>query len=109
MPSLDRLRCEQAMNTDGRENPNHRVTWPRNRAHGAVGQNRSRSIKWAEKQEKFQPKEMCFFLTSTFIVRTYRDFARDRDVNPVRSNGILGRIAPAFSPDISETGFPGVR
>src|SRR5258708_3163782 len=55
------------MKTAGRENPNHRVTWPRNRAHGAVGQNRSRSIKWAEKQEKFQPKEMCFFLTSTFI------------------------------------------
>jgi hypothetical protein len=40
---------------------------PRNRALGAVGQNRSRSIKWAEKQEKFQPKEMCFFLTSSFI------------------------------------------
>ena len=40
---------------------------PRNRAHGAVGQNRSRSISWAAKQEKFQPKEMCFFLTSTFI------------------------------------------
>ena len=32
-----------------------------------VGQNRSRSLKWAEKQENFQPKEMCFFLTSTFI------------------------------------------
>jgi len=30
-----------------------------------VGQNRSRSLKWAEKQENFQPKEMCFFLTST--------------------------------------------
>jgi hypothetical protein len=27
---------------------------------------RSRSIKWAEKQEKVQPKEMCVFLTSTF-------------------------------------------
>ena len=35
-----------------------------------VGQNRSRSIKWAEKQENFQPKEMCFFLTSTFIEHT---------------------------------------
>ncbi len=32
-----------------------------------VGRNRSRSLKWAEKQENFQPKEMCFFLTSTFI------------------------------------------
>jgi enoyl-CoA hydratase/carnithine racemase len=52
---------------EGRENPNHEVAWPRNRADGAEEQNRSRSIKWAEKQEKIQPKEMCFFLTSTFI------------------------------------------
>src|SRR5712664_3824647 len=63
----DRLRRQEAMKTAGRENPIHGVTWPRNRAHGAAGQNRSRSIKWAEKQEKFQPKEMCFFLTSPFI------------------------------------------
>jgi hypothetical protein len=55
------------MKTAGRENPNHGEALPRNRALGAVGQNRSRSIKWAEKQEKFQPKEMCFFLTSSFI------------------------------------------
>src|SRR5712664_1874415 len=55
------------MKTAGRENPTHGVAWPRNRAHGAVGQNRSRSVKWAAKQEKFQPKEMCFFLTSPFI------------------------------------------
>jgi hypothetical protein len=66
----DRLRREQTMKTAGRENPNHAVAWPRNRAHGAVGQNTPRSIKWAEKQEKFQPKEMCFFLTSTFIELT---------------------------------------
>jgi hypothetical protein len=64
----DRLRREEAMKTAGRENPNHGVTLPRNRAHGAVDQNKSRSIKWAEKQEKFQPMEMCFFLTSPFIV-----------------------------------------
>ena len=37
------------------------------RAHGAGKSDRSRSLKWAEKQEIFQPKEMCFFLTSTFI------------------------------------------
>jgi hypothetical protein len=55
------------MKTAGRKNPNHGVAWPRNRAHGAEGQNQSRLIKWAEKQEKFRPKEMCFFLTSTFI------------------------------------------
>jgi hypothetical protein len=66
----DRLRRQEAMKTAGRENPIHGVTWPRNRAHGAAGQNRSRSIKWAEKQEKFQPKEMCFFLTSPFIELT---------------------------------------
>ena len=57
------------MKTAGRENPTHGVAWPRNRAHGAEEQNRSRSIKWAAKQEKFQPKEMCFFLTSPFIER----------------------------------------
>src|SRR5882672_2472424 len=63
----DRLRRQEAMKTAGRENPNHGATLPRNRAHGAARQNRSRSIKWAAKQEKFQPKEVCFFLTSTFI------------------------------------------
>ena len=63
----DRLRCKEAMKTAGSENPNRGGTLSRNRAHGAVGQNKSRSIKWAEKQEKFQPKEVCFFLTSPFI------------------------------------------
>jgi hypothetical protein len=63
----DRLRRQEAMKTANRENPNRGVAWPCNRAHGAEGQNRSRSIKWAEKQEKFQPKERCFFLTSPFI------------------------------------------
>jgi hypothetical protein len=55
------------MKTAGRENPIHGVALPRNRARGAEEQNRSRSIKWAEKQEKFQPKGVCFFLTSPFI------------------------------------------
>src|SRR5271168_1684146 len=63
----DRLRCEEAMKTAGRENPNRWATLASNRAPGAGGQNRSCSIQWAEKQEKFRPKEMCFFLTSTFI------------------------------------------
>src|ERR1700683_1751780 len=69
----DRLRRQEAMKTATRENPNRRVAWPCNRAHGAAGQNRSRSSKWAEKQEKFQPKEMCFFSHSPFIelIRTY--------------------------------------
>src|SRR6266436_7423486 len=65
----DRLRCEEAMKTAGRENPIHGVAWPRNRAHGAADQNRSHSIKWAANQEKFQPKELCFFLTSPFRER----------------------------------------
>jgi hypothetical protein len=63
----DRLRRQEAMKTTGRENPKHGAALPRNRAHEAVGQNRSRPMKWAAKQEKFQPKEMCFFLTSTLI------------------------------------------
>jgi hypothetical protein len=63
----DRLRRQEAMKTADSENPNRGGTLPRNRAHGAVGQNKSRSIKWAEKQEKLRPKEMCFFLTSSFI------------------------------------------
>ena len=73
----DRLRRQEAMKTADRENPIHGATWARNRAHGAAGQNRTRSIEWAEKQEKFRPKEMCFFLTSPFIeqIRSYIEFA----------------------------------
>src|ERR1700724_420515 len=63
----DRLRREEVMKTAGRENPNHGVAGPHTRAHGAVGQNRSRSIRRAAKQEKLRPTEKCFFLTSTFI------------------------------------------
>jgi hypothetical protein len=63
----DRLRCQEAMETAGRENPKRWAIVPSNRALGAVGQNNSRSIRWAAKQGKFQPKEKCFFLTSTFI------------------------------------------
>src|SRR5450755_282310 len=71
-----RLRRPDAMKTAGSENPNRGGTLPRNRAYGAAGQNRSRSIKWAAKQEKFQPTEMCFFLTSPFIelIRIWRPF-----------------------------------
>jgi hypothetical protein len=64
----DRLRRQKAMKTAGRENPN--ATVPCNRANGAEGQNRSCSIRWAAKQENFQPEEMCFFLTSPFIELT---------------------------------------
>src|SRR5713101_4611631 len=81
----DRLRRQEAMKTAGRENPTHGVAWPRNRAHGAAGQNRSRSIKWAEKQEKFQPKEMCFFLTSPFIEQSGPDFV---SLPPAAAHGL---------------------
>jgi hypothetical protein len=67
----DRLRRQEAMKTAGRENPNHRVAWPRNRAHGAVGQNRTRSIKWAEKQENFRADGVVFFL-DFYLYRTYQ-------------------------------------
>jgi len=63
----DRLRCEEAMKTADRENSNRWVLLASNRAYGAVGQHKSRSIKWATKQEKFPPLEECFFLTSPFI------------------------------------------
>jgi hypothetical protein len=66
----DRLRCEEAMKTAGRETPNCRVHPPGNRAHAAEGQNRSCSIKWAAKVEKFQPREKFFFLTLAFIELT---------------------------------------
>ena len=61
------------MKTAGRENPNHGGALPRNRAHGAVGQNSSPSITWAGKQEKLRPPEKCFSLTSPFIelIRPY--------------------------------------
>ena len=63
----DRLRYEEAMKTAGRENPNRWRILSGNRAPGAGGQNRSCSIQWAAKQDKFRPLQECFFLTSTFI------------------------------------------
>src|ERR1700686_1501003 len=71
----DRLRREEAMKTAGRETPNHVATLPHNRAHGVVGQNTSRSIRRAAKQEKLRPTGKCFFLTSPFIelTRTWPD------------------------------------
>ena len=60
------------MKTAGRENPNRWATLASNRAPGAGGQNRSCSIQWAEKQEKLQPAQKCFFLTSPFIEQLER-------------------------------------
>jgi len=58
---------KQAMKTAGRGNPNRWTLVSSNRAHGAVGQKPSCSFTGAAKQEKFQPLEACFFLTSPFI------------------------------------------
>jgi hypothetical protein len=63
----DWLRREQAMKTAGRENPNRWTTMSSNRVCGAAGQKKLCSITWAEKQEKLQPLEKCFFLTSPFM------------------------------------------
>jgi hypothetical protein len=62
------------MKTAGRENPNHGVALPRDRAPDAEEQNRSRSIKWAAKQEQFQPQGDVFFLDFS-LYRTYQDVA----------------------------------
>jgi hypothetical protein len=70
------------MKTAGRENPNCWATVSNNRAPGAGGQNTSCSIHWAAKQEKFQPLEMCFFLTSPFIEQI-----RQVELLPVSSLG----------------------
>jgi hypothetical protein len=59
--------AKEAMKTSGKENQNSCATTPSNRAHGAAGQNRSCSMKWAAKVEKFRPRERFFFLTFPFI------------------------------------------
>src|ERR1700724_1663440 len=87
----DRLRRQEAMKTADRENPIHGAAWPRNRAHGAAGQNRTRSIEWAEKQEQFQPKEMCFFLPSPFI-----ELSRRCQNNSLRFNLLF--LSPHWTP-----------
>src|SRR5277367_2192675 len=70
----DRLRRERAMKTAGRENPNRWATLASNRAPGAGGQNRTRSIKWAAKQEKVPAGAGVFFL-DFYLYRTYQDLA----------------------------------
>ena len=52
--------------TRGKGTPNRRVHPPGNGAHGAGDQNGSCSNGWAVRQEKIQPLELCFFLTSPF-------------------------------------------
>src|ERR1700730_13176775 len=87
----DRLRRQEAMKTAGRENPKHRSTVLREHM-ARVGQNRSRSLKWAEKQENFQPMEMCFFLTSTFIEQI-RSWPTNASVQTISGNSPRRRAA----------------
>src|ERR1700680_2519419 len=91
------------MKTAGRENPNHRATLPHNRAHGAVGQNRSRSIEWAVKQEKFRPLERCFFLTLPFIelIRTSGTEPSDTSGKGAATTGGRGIISAILGPNDS--------
>jgi hypothetical protein len=72
------------MKTAARENPHWAINLS-NRAPGAEDQNRSCLHKWAAKQEKLQPLELCFFLTSPFRELTRHNWyvdsgtgARDR-------------------------------
>jgi hypothetical protein len=55
------------MKTADGENSNRWAEVLSNREYGAEDQNRSCSHSWAAKQEKLQPLEACFFLTSPFI------------------------------------------
>ena len=59
--------AKRTMKIAGRGNPNRWAQVSSNRAHGAVGQKPSCSFTGAAKQQKFQPLEACFFLTSPFI------------------------------------------
>src|SRR5271170_5486819 len=63
--------AKEAMKTAGRRTSNRWAGVSSNRADGAAGQNTSRSIRWAAKQEKFRPMPECFFLTSPFIERPF--------------------------------------
>ena len=68
----DRLRCEEAMKTAGRENPNRWAIVPRNRALGAGGQNRSCSIHVGCEARKIPAGGEVFFLDFS-LYRTYQD------------------------------------
>jgi hypothetical protein len=78
------------MKTAGRGNLNHWVTARHNRAHGAADQNSSRSFNWAAKQEKFQPWETSFFLTSPY--RTNRELTDLGKLGARREECSIGRF-----------------
>ena len=82
----DSVRREEAMKTADRENPNPGVGWFRDRAHGAAGQNKSRSIQWALSESSLSMLSVLvptiglglfFFLVLYFCVRKFK-----QDENP---------------------------
>jgi len=99
---LTGLRCEEVMKTAGREKTNRWATLLSNRAHGAEGQNRSCLNKWAAKQEKLQPKAMCFFLTSTFIELTRQWHVSPQQFSPFSTKAVKFRICSLKSRPSSE-------
>jgi hypothetical protein len=80
-----------------RKTPNRWATVSSNRAPGAAGQNTSCSITWAAKQEKFQPAEECFFLTSPFIELT----RHLRGAEPTCERYLLGSSWAAHSEPVT--------
>jgi len=63
---LTKLRCEEAMKTAGRENSNRWALLTSNRAYGAVGQHKSRSIKVGCEARKSPADGEVFFLDFSF-------------------------------------------
>src|SRR6202171_3280621 len=66
------------MKTAGRENPNHGATLPHNRAHGAVGQNRFRSIRGGCEARKIPAEGGVFFLDFSLYRTLSAEFPDER-------------------------------
>ena len=64
------------MKTAGRENPNHGVAGPHNRAHGAVGQNRFRLIRGGGCEARKIPAEGRVFFLDFSLYRTSQELAQ---------------------------------
>jgi hypothetical protein len=89
------------MKIAGGENPNHGVARPRNRAHGAEERNKSRSIKWAAKQNKFRPEGDVFFLDFSF----YRTYQALKIVETIATsqNGTSGELGRIYLSGLDDT------
>ena len=87
--------AKRTMKTAGGGNPNRWAQASSNLAHGALGQKPSHSFTWAAKQQKFQPLEGCFFLTSPFIelhLSVFRAYQKFRFSFQTRTNALIGMI-----------------